>query len=87
MLPPSPSTLYQDDLLQELKAACAADSALQPLLSILILAEPNQPGTLDRFNPINLLIKFVWSDHHPHSTFTKNIPTEAHKVAIAHASP
>src|SRR5258707_15395482 len=71
--PPSnvPSSLYQNDLLQEFKTLCANDSALQPLLSLLTLAESGQPGTLDSFNLINSLIKFVRTDDNLHETFTK----------------
>src|SRR6266545_2878048 len=83
----APSNGSHNDLLQELKAVCAADSALQPLLPILILAEQGQPGTLDRFNLLNLLIKFIRSDHDLHETFKKSVPAEVLKVAIAHASP
>lgn len=86
-LPSSQSSLRNDDLLQELKAFCAADSAFQPLLPILILAEDGQPGVLDRFSLINLLIKFVRSDEHLHETFTKSIPPQMHQLAVAHASP
>ena len=79
-------SLYQNDLLQEFKAVCAADFALQPLLSILTLAEHGQPGSLDRFNLLNLLIKFVRGDHQLHDTFTKGMPDEMHQFANAHAS-
>lgn len=83
----APSSLYQNDLLQEFKALCANDSALQPLLSLLTLAESGQPGTLDSFNLINSLIKFVRTDNNLHETFTKGIPNQVQQLAIAHASP
>lgn len=85
-VPPAPS-LTNNDLLQQLKAVCAEDSALQPLLPILTLAEPGQPGILDSFNLINLLIKFVRTDHSLRSTFKHSVPEEINKIASAHADP
>jgi len=81
------SSLYQNDLHQEFKELCANDSALQPLLSILTLAESGQPGVLDSFNLVNNLIKFVRTDNNLHETFTKGIPNQVRQLAIAHASP
>ena len=81
------SFLHQNDLLQEFKAFCAGDSALQPLLPILTLAESGQPGKLESFDLINLLIKFCRSDPDLHAKYKGLLPPEVHEMARAHASP